>query len=393
MLHIFNICVTLYCMKKLQIPLPNFRSKLTNLIFDLEHLRNRNLKGSTPPWLFFDLKDIMHQLESLTSARIEGNRTTIMSVVENVIDGSKETEDESLKELMNINRAIKFIEENVTSRNIDRAFISELHKIAVDGLISDGSKYPGAYRPNEVKILNSEHIPPLHTLVPELMEELIDFINAEKEPQFDLLTTAIVHHRFTAIHPFDNGNGRTVRLLTYAMLTKQHFIDDKGSRLLNPSAIFCMDRQLYYDMLAEADKGTDEGIFRWCEYVLNGIKTEIQKIDRLLDKNFAIENIIAPALKLALEKKQVNQTEYEILCIATTKPTFMVGDVKYLFGSNNSSRVAASRMLSKLKQENFIMVHPNYKHKYVLRFSNNYLLRGVMQQLDKFNFLPVRADS
>jgi len=316
-----------------------------------------------------------------------------MSVVEDVIDGSKEVKDESLKELRNINRAIQFIEDNVIEAKIDRAFISELHKIVVDGLISDGSKHPGDYRPNEVDISNSKHTPPIHSRVPELMEELIEFINEERESQYDLLTTAIVHHRFTAIHPFDNGNGRTVRLLTYAMLTKQHFIDDKGNRLLNPSAIFCMDRRLYYDMLAEADQGTEESLLKWCEYVLNGIKTEIEKIDRLLNADFAIDNVIMPALELALDKKQINQLEYDILRIATTRSPFMVGNIRHLFGSDESSRVAASRMLAKLRRENFIMVHPNYKLKYVLRFSNNYLLRGVMQQLDKFDLLPVRADS
>lgn len=380
-------------MNTLQMPAPAFQSKITNLIFSLEHMRDRRLHGSTPPWLFFDLKDIMHQLESLTSARIEGNRTTIMSVVESVIEDNETTEDESLKELRNINEAIAFIEAHIMNSAIDRAFISELHKIVVKDLQSDGSRFPGQYRPTNVEILNSAHTPPDHTAVPALMEELIKFINEDRESQYDLLTTAVAHHRFTAIHPFDNGNGRTVRLLTYAMLTKQRFIDDKGNRLLNPSAIFCMDRQKYYDMLAAADMGTEEGILGWCEYVLTGIKTEIEKIDKLLDADFSIDNIILPSLKLALEKKQINQLEYDILKVATTESPFQASDIRYLFGPGESNRVAASRMLSKLKKERFIMVHPKYKLKYVLRFSNNYLLRGVMRQLDAHDLLPIRADS
>lgn len=374
-------------------PVPKFKSKLTNLIFDLEHLRDRRVQGTTPPWLFYDLKDIMHQLESLTSARIEGNRTTIMTVVENVIEGSKETTDESLMELININRAIRFIEENVKDSAIDRAFISELHKIVVHGLVSDGSKSPGVYRSGNVKITNSKHRPPSHAAVPGLMEELIEFINQERDSQYDLLATAIVHHRFTAIHPFDNGNGRTVRLITYAMLTKQRFIDDKGNRLLNPSAIFCMDRQKYYDMLALADTGTEEGLLKWCEYVLKGIKTEIEKIDKLLDVSFSLHNIILPSLDLALDKKQINQLEYEVLRISTTQSPFRVGDIKHLFGQSSSNRVAASRMIAKLRREKFIMTHPNFKQKYVLRFSNNYLLRGVIIQLDEYGLLPIKTDA
>ncbi len=57
------------------------------------------------------------------------------------------------------------------------------------------------------------------------MEELIDFIeNYEKDKRwYDFLKIAIAHHRFVRIHPFQNGNGRMVRLLTYAMLIKYGF--------------------------------------------------------------------------------------------------------------------------------------------------------------------------
>lgn len=385
--------VTVWCMNTIILPHPEFKSQLTQLIFDLEHVRDLDIRGTTPPWLFFDLKDIMHHLESLTSARIEGNRTTIMSVVENIIEGSKPTQDEQLIELININNAIKFIEDNTLEARIDEAFIREIHKIVVQGLKTDGSKYPGKYRPHNVSIEKSQHTPPNHIQVPELMQELIEFINDENDKQYDLLKTCVAHHRFTAIHPFDNGNGRTVRLLTYAMLTKQRFIDDKGLRLLNPSAIFCMNRQKYYDNLAIADKGGDQNLLIWCEYVLRGLKVEIGKINKLLDLNFAIDNIILPSLKIALEKKQINNLEYEILRIATKKSPFQVKDIQYLFGPSPSDRVTASRTVRQLKEQRFIMVHPNYKQRYVLRFSNNYLLRGVMQQLDIHNLLPIKPNA
>ncbi len=380
-------------MNALATPQPEFQSRLTQLIFELEHLRDRDLKASTPPWLFFDLKDIMHQLESLTSARIEGNRTTIMTVVENVIEGSKATSDESLMELRNISQAIGFIEDHIKDTAIDRAFICELHKIVVKDLTRDGSRLAGQYRSEEVSITQSSHQPPNHLQVPELMEELIAFINEHTQPQFDLLRTAIAHHRFTAIHPFDNGNGRTVRLITYAMLTKQRFIDDKGFRLLNPSAIFCMDRQRYYDTLSLADAGTDSNLSTWCEYVLEGMKNEIEKVDKLLDASFTIDNIILPALKIALDKKQLNQLEHDILRFATRKSPFQVRDVQNMFGSSDSDRVAASRMIRRLREQGFLMVHPNFKQKYVLRFSNNYLLRGVIQQLDAHDLLPIRPNA
>ncbi|MGH7197001.1 MAG: Fic family protein [Candidatus Saccharimonadales bacterium] len=384
-------------MQPLTLPEPRFNSRITHLIFDLEHLRDRSLKGSTPKWLFFDLKDVVHQLESLTSARIEGNRTTIMSAVEDIIEGSKPTKEESLLELRNIQRAIKFIEDQANNTRIDRAFICELHKIAVHDLSpprrGEGSRHPGRYRSDNITINNSEHTPPDYTRVGDLMDELVAFINEPNLSQYDLLKTAVVHHRFAAIHPFDNGNGRTVRLLTYAMLTKQSFIDDKGFRLLNPSAVFCIDRQKYYDMLARADSGGEENMLAWCEYVLEGIKTEIEKIDKLLDVDFARRNIIIPALNIALEKKQMSDKEYEIMLVAMKKWLFQARDLYPLFGTTPSAKTAISRTLQRMKEQNFIMPHPDFKQKYVLRFSNNYLLRGVMQQLDVHNLLPIKPNA
>jgi Fic family protein len=387
------MCVTLMCMNDLLLPNPSLDSSLAQYVITLEHLRDRPLSGSTPAWLFFDLKDIMHQLESLTSARIEGNRTTIMNVVENVIEGKQETKDESVKELININEAIHYIEENIQTKKINHSFIKDLHKIVVKDLVNDGSRSPGVYRAEDVSIQNSEVNLPSYLRVKELMDELVDFINQESSPQFDLIKTAVAHHRFTAIHPFDNGNGRTVRLITYAMLTRQKFIDENGHRLLNPSAIFCMDRQKYYDMLSTADAGGEKNIMRWCEYVLKGIEDEIGKIDKLLDKNFAVDNIIIPSLKIALDKKQITQTEYDILRIAASKSAFQVKDVQHLFGVTPSDRVKASRAVQKLRAEGFVMVQPGTKQKYVLRFSNNYLLRGVIIQLDAYNLLPISPNS
>jgi Fic family protein len=257
----------------------------------------------------------------------------------------------------------------------------------------DGSRRPGIYRNTNNQISQSKHRPPDHTQVNGLMEELLQFINEPNAPQYDLLKTAVAHHRFAAIHPFDNGNGRTARLVTYAMLTRQRFIDEKGFRLLNPSAIFCMDRQKYYDMLAEADKGGMGNIIQWCEYVLSGIKAEIGKIDKLLDASFSIDNIILPALKLALDKKQINQVEHDVLRVAAHKSLIQVHDIQHIFGQSASDRVKASRSIKRLREQGFLMIHPKYKLKYVLRFSDNYLLRGVIQQLDVHDLLPISPNA
>lgn len=383
-------------MKPLATINPSFDSPLVSEIFALEKMRYVRLGGTTPPWLFFDLKEIMHILESVASARIEGNRTTVVGAAIDSLASDKPAENEDFQELRNIRKAIDFIEEALggeDSQAIDPSMIREIQKIIVEGLTRDGSQAPGAWRTGAVAISNSPHTPPEHIEVPSLIRELCDYIEKGNEGKLDIIKIAIAHHRFAAIHPFDNGNGRTARLLTYAMLVKSKFIDKTKRTVLNPSAIFCIDRQRYYDMLSAADTFTQEGLEKWCLYVAQGIAAEMDRVNRLLDRTYAVEHIIDPALRNALDSNFLSMHEYEILKIAMQKDVIQAQDVKHLFGTTASAAVQTSRVLSNMKDKRLLMVHPDYQKKYVLRFANNYLLQDVLKAMDKNGLLVVEDEA
>lgn len=364
---------------------PDFGSNLTDLIIDLDYLRKKSLGGTTHPQIFFQLKHIFHMLESIGSARIEGNHTTIAEYIETKLDQSN-IENENILEILNSENALQFIDENISENSINRAFVSELHKIVVNNLTQEGSKNPGEYRHVNLKIAGSNHRPPDSTQVKYYMDEFFDFINHKHAEKYDLLKTAISHHRFAWIHPFDNGNGRTVRLFTYAMLVKQGFNVNIG-RILNPTAVFCNDRNQYYDALAQADTGTKSGMFAWCEYVLSGLKAEIEKIDKLLDYKFLHDRILSPAISLAKRKENITEREEKVLKIAIKKQIFMSSDIERLFpGKAHTER---SRILRRLKEKKMISSSQNNARKYLIRFDNNYLLRSIIETLGKNNFLPL----
>ncbi len=67
---------------------PAFDSPLVDVLTELEYLRRLQLGGTTPPQVFFQLKTIFHMLESLGSARIEGNHTTLADYVESKLEGN-----------------------------------------------------------------------------------------------------------------------------------------------------------------------------------------------------------------------------------------------------------------------------------------------------------------
>ncbi len=374
----------------LKLVAPEFGSELTDLIIKLDHLRRKSLGGSTHPRVFFQLKHIFHTLESIGSARIEGNNTTIAEYIETKLESGDLTDGEDIKEIRNIEESMAFIEDNVSDYSINRMFLSEMHKMIVKGLTAppsgEGDHTPGDYRRVNVQIAKSSHIPPDWTRVEDYMNELYEFIFREDGSKYDLLKTAIAHHRFVWIHPFGNGNGRTVRLFTYSMLVKAGFNVNVG-RILNPTAVFCSNRDEYYKYLSLADSGTEEGILEWCTYVLRGLKVEIEKIDNLLDYKYLQTEILMPALKYSLEREYVTEIEMKILKRVIEKQSIQAADLKDIFKGKIPAEV--SRQIRKLVDKKMLVPEKEGKRKYVIRFDNNYLLRGIIHSLGEKGFLPV----
>ncbi len=368
---------------------PDFGSTITDLIIDLDHLRRKELGGSTHPTIFFQLKRIFHTLESLGSARIEGNNTTITDYIENQ---SKEEEiiDENILEIKNIEKSMSYIDDNIDHIDINRFFTSELHKHIVKGLTpppkGEGDKTPGIYRNTEISISQSLHKPPAPYQVEGYMDELFNFINTDHSSKYDLLKTTIAHHRFVWAHPFANGNGRTVRLFTYAMLVKQGFNVNLG-RIVNPTAIFCTDRDLYYKYLSKADTGTKQGILEWSEYVLSGLKSEIEKIDKLLNYDYLSQNILTKAVEYSKENGNINETEFKILKVAIKKQVFQSKDIKDIFPGKHSSEI--SRQIKSLRDKNLITSEKDGSRKYIISFKNIILLKGIYRALSENGFLPI----
>jgi len=294
---------------------------------------------------------------------------------------------DQLKEINNIEAAMAFIDDYLKNGDdITEYFIRELHSLAVDGLHREGDKTPGLYRQHNVSIAQSEHLPPEHIHVPAYMSELTAFINRADKPKYDLMKIALVHHRFGWIHPFGNGNGRTVRLLTYALLIKYGFNVQASGRVLNPTAVFCNDRERYYVMLSLADKGTEQGLEAWCLYVLSGISSELKKVDRLTNQAFLNSKILFPAIDFSAERGLINPLEYKILKRTVELGAIKAGDLRPLFPDLKPAQV--TYQLGKLVDRGLIQPIEEGARYYTAKFSNSYLIRGVIKSLREEGFIP-----
>jgi Fic family protein len=132
--------------------------------------------------------------------------------------------------------------------------ILTLNRIALEGI----NALAGVLRPTPVEIVGSKHAPPPPHLVAELLENMCDYINDnwKKSP---IHLSAYTMWRMNWIHPFNDGNGRTARAVSYLVLCVR-----LGTRLPGTDTIpdqIARDKSPYYDALEAADKSaTDSSV-------------------------------------------------------------------------------------------------------------------------------------
>ena len=148
------------------------------------------------------------------------------------------TEPREIYESINHKKALELVFKNLQSNEeFDERFIKNLNKI-----INKNIKYTEGYRTVQVFIQGSEHIPPEPEKVPNLMMYYIYNYNHDNQDIFTKISRN--HIEFEKIHPFEDGNGRTGRLLINYELLKNN---------LPPVVIAKEDRVKYFEFLRNND--------------------------------------------------------------------------------------------------------------------------------------------
>jgi Fic family protein len=189
------------------------------------------------------------------SNAIEGNRLTLKETLlvlrEGVTIKGKNLHEHL--EAKNHEEAMNFLFEVVDSKKrltLSHHLIRQLHQLVVK---DTEASIAGTYRNTDVQILGSKHRPPPGYQVQEQMTKFFEWMNESKSKYHPVEFAAIAHHRFVAIHPFEDGNGRTGRLLMNFLLMRGGY----------PIAIIQKnDRTKYYNALDDADAGDAYAIVR-----------------------------------------------------------------------------------------------------------------------------------
>jgi Fic family protein len=180
------------------------------------------------------------------SNSIEGNtmslRETQMVIQEGITIKGKSLREHF--ETHNHDKAIDYlysiVDEDYNLRSID---ILSLHGLVLRSIEDD---FAGRIRNGGVRITGANFTPPNANKVPDLLDELIDFINTNPLQLNDIELATVFHHKLVWIHPFFDGNGRTVRLAMNLLLMHSGF---------PPAIILKNDRKKYYEALNQANAG------------------------------------------------------------------------------------------------------------------------------------------
>ena len=149
-----------------------------------------------------------------SSLKIEANSLSL-GQVRDVINGRTVLgERKEIQEVKNAYNAYEKLSE------IDPYSINDLkkyHSIMTKYVVEES----GSFRRGEEGVFNGEQcifMAPPARLVPQLMEELFQWMKEEQNNVHPLILSSVFHYEFVFIHPFSDGNGRMARLWHTAIL-------------------------------------------------------------------------------------------------------------------------------------------------------------------------------
>lgn len=270
-------------------------------------------------------------LEAHHTTHIEGTKLTLEQS-KLILAGKKVpgADPEDARELLNYRGAFDLVTEYLDSGDpITEGLIREIHKRLVKGVRGDTAS-PGEYRKGQNYVVNSKtgkviYTPPPAAEVPGMMVALVAWLKSEHGIN-PVLEAGIAQFQLVHIHPFNDGNGRTSRLLSTLCLYRKGY-DFK--RLFTISEYYDRNRTPFYQALQRVrEQGMD--MTGWVEYFVEGLATQMREVQEhgervikvdLLARKHDLKARQRLALRHVMEKGSLTIQELEGMCKGVTRRT------------------------------------------------------------------------
>ena len=186
---------------------------------------------------------------------IEGNPLEYEQAAMVILSGADE-DDPAEVEIQNAEAAYELIAQLASDRTttIDEGLVRTINSILLKGLPGRAEQGRGKYRLGGARVVDRatrdvRYNPPPPEWVPELMRNLVADANGWIANEPPPIAAAKLHFGLVSIHPFEDGNGRTARLLADFILEQTCWSIDG---MLSINRILLDRRDDYYDALRES---------------------------------------------------------------------------------------------------------------------------------------------
>ncbi len=303
---------------------------------------------------------------SHSSTAIEGNLLNAKEVEAVITNKKMDAPARDVYVVQNYLKALRYIGQVVkTKKPITEKVVLRIHRLVTDKTLAPASS--GRYRNGPVYVVRRHYggkqeivyTAPNTKLVPRLMSGLVSWIQtSEKGNVNPVIVAGIVHQEIAAIHPFNDGNGRTARALATLVLYRRGY---DFRRLFALEDYYNTDRPAYY---AAINIGENYEMRRadftpWLHYFVKGFKEEIDQVKHSV-VSLSVKKVDAGVdSQVYLGKEQVS-----ILDFLDTVQKIAVSDVMDIL---HCPKRTAQLQLQKLKKLKMIkQINKGPASKYVL---------------------------
>lgn len=226
-------------------------NEILRYITEIDKNRYKVSSVKLPKTIAGKLRKNSKKKSSYASNKIEGNPLSEMQVDEVIECDERKHFLKPEQEVRNYYHALNFLEDKALKKEkFSRKLILDVQKLVEKGASKEkigirGPMPPGVlFAVYDSKSGNPEYIPPEYSDIPELLDELVEYVNTTDD--HPLIVAAVVHYQLVTIHPFEDGNGRTARLLSgYILDMNGYGFNGIGSL----EEYFAYDIDEYYDSI------------------------------------------------------------------------------------------------------------------------------------------------
>lgn len=240
-----------------------------------------------PHVVLVEFEKVALAVSSYASTSIEGNPLPLTEV-KKILKSKPANIRDSEKEVLNYNQALNDLNQRIAAGKIFLSLnlILKIQKQVVNGLLPKFETGLLREKPvvvNDPKTRKIVYLPPDAKDVKPLLEDLILFVNSNRNQIDPFIVSGIFHKQIVLIHPFMDGNGRTARLATKVLLAQmglntfnlfsfENYYNSNVTKYFQKVGEFGN----YYEIVEKID------FTAWLEYFIEGIIDELLRVQKQL---------------------------------------------------------------------------------------------------------------